>query len=171
MQGWDREGPKHKGPWHTEKLNDLHHLLTHRIKGEVKVLVSPVWFIVTPCTVTRQAPLWNSPGKNTGVGSHSLLQGIFPIQGLSLSLLHCRWILYQLSHQGSSNQGDANFQDIPRSKFWWSMPVPAPSVTKRGIVGALHSEGVLLFCLVAKSSLNLRGLGLSKDLWWAKRIS
>ena len=37
---------------------------------------------------------WNSPGKNTGVGSHSLLQGIFPTQGLNLCLLHCRWIFY-----------------------------------------------------------------------------
>ena len=37
---------------------------------------------------------WNSPGKNTGVGSHSLLQGIFPAQGLNLGLLHGRWILY-----------------------------------------------------------------------------
>ena len=33
---------------------------------------------------------WNSPGKNTGVRSHSLLQGTFPTQGLSLGLLHCR---------------------------------------------------------------------------------
>ena len=39
--------------------------------------------------------------KNTGVGSLSLLQGIFPTQELNWSLLHCRWILYQLSHQGS----------------------------------------------------------------------
>ena len=45
--------------------------------------------------------LWNSPGQNTGVGSLSLLQGIFPTQGLNSGLLHCRWILYQLSHQGS----------------------------------------------------------------------
>ena len=44
---------------------------------------------------------WNSPGKNTGVGSHSLLQGIFPTQGSKPSLLHCRQILYCLSHQGS----------------------------------------------------------------------
>ena len=43
----------------------------------------------------------DSPGKNTGVGCHALLQGIFPNQGLSPSLLHCRWILYSLSHQGS----------------------------------------------------------------------
>ena len=41
---------------------------------------------------------WNSPGQNTGVGSLSLCQGIFPIQGLNPGLLHCRWILYQLSH-------------------------------------------------------------------------
>ena len=44
---------------------------------------------------------WNSPGQNTGVDSHSLLQGIFPTQGSNPGLLHCRWILYQLSHQGS----------------------------------------------------------------------
>ena len=36
-----------------------------------------------------------------GVGSLSLLQGIFPIQGLNPDLLHCRRILYQLSHRGS----------------------------------------------------------------------
>ena len=44
---------------------------------------------------------WNSPGKNTGVGSHSLLQRIFLTQGSNLGLLYCRQILYSLSHQGS----------------------------------------------------------------------
>ena len=44
---------------------------------------------------------WNSPGQNAGLGSCSLLQGIFPNQGSNLGLPHCRWILYQLSHQGS----------------------------------------------------------------------
>ena len=44
---------------------------------------------------------WNSPGQNTGVGTLSLLQGIFPTQGLNLGLPHCRRILYQLSHKGS----------------------------------------------------------------------
>ena len=44
---------------------------------------------------------WNSPGQNTGVGSLSLLQGIFPTQGSNPGLLHCRRILYQLSHKGS----------------------------------------------------------------------
>ena len=41
----------------------------------------------------------DSPGQNTGVGSLSLLQGIFPNQGLNWGLLHCWWILYQLSYQ------------------------------------------------------------------------
>ena len=36
---------------------------------------------------------WNSPGQNTGVGSRSLLQGIFPTQGSNPGLPHCRWIL------------------------------------------------------------------------------
>ena len=42
---------------------------------------------------------WTSLGQNTGMGSCFLLQGIFPTQGLNPGLLHCRWILYQLSHQ------------------------------------------------------------------------
>ena len=43
----------------------------------------------------------DSPGKNTGVGCHALLQGIFPTQGSNPGLPHCRWSLYCLSHQGS----------------------------------------------------------------------
>ena len=43
----------------------------------------------------------NSPGKNTGVGCHFLLQGIFPTQGSNPSPLHCRQIRYRLSHLGS----------------------------------------------------------------------
>ena len=42
----------------------------------------------------------DSPGKNTGAGCQSLLQGNFPSQGLNWGLLHCRQILYHLSHQG-----------------------------------------------------------------------
>ena len=52
------------------------------------------------CDPMEYSP-WNSPGQNTGVGSLSLLQGMFPTQGLNPGLPHCRQILYQLSHQGS----------------------------------------------------------------------
>ena len=45
--------------------------------------------------------LFRSPGKNTGVGSCPRLQGIFPTQGSNSGFLHCRQILYGLSHQGS----------------------------------------------------------------------
>ena len=44
---------------------------------------------------------WNSPGQNTGEGSLSLLQRIFPTQGSNPGLLHCGQILYQLSHKES----------------------------------------------------------------------
>ena len=43
----------------------------------------------------------DSSEKNTGVGCHAFLQGIFPTQGLNPGLPHCRWILYHLSYQGS----------------------------------------------------------------------
>ena len=41
---------------------------------------------------------WNSPGQNTGVGSLSHFQRIFPTHRSNPGLLHCRWILYQMSH-------------------------------------------------------------------------
>ena len=48
---------------------------------------------------------WSSPGQNTGVGSLSLLQGIFPTQGSNPGLPHCRRILYQPSHKGRPKLG------------------------------------------------------------------
>ena len=50
---------------------------------------------------TRLLCPWNSPGKNGGVDCSSLLQRIFPTQGQNQGFLHCRQILYHLSHQGS----------------------------------------------------------------------
>ena len=53
---------------------------------------------------TRLLCPWNSPGKNTAMGCHALLQGIFPIQVSNSHLLHCRWIPYPLSHLRSPKQ-------------------------------------------------------------------
>ena len=66
-----------------------------------------------PWTVACQAPLFmgDSPGKNTGVGFHVLLQGIFPTQESNLALLHCRQILYCPSSQGSP-KGCGLHQDL-----------------------------------------------------------
>ena len=63
---------------------------------------------------------WNSPGQNTGVGSCSLLQGIFPTQGSNPGLPHCRRILYCLSHQVS-----------PRILEWVAWPVSRGSSQPR----------------------------------------
>ena len=63
--------------------------------NHVRLFVTP-W--LEPARFLRP---WESPGRNTGVGCHFLLQGIFVPQGSSLGLLHCRWILHCLSHQGS----------------------------------------------------------------------
>ena len=71
-------------------------------KVKVKVLVTQLCSIL--CDLSRPSRLlcpWNSPGQNTGVGSHFLLQGIFPTWASNLGLLHCRQILYLLSRQGS----------------------------------------------------------------------
>ena len=54
------------------------------------------------CNLPGSSVHGDSPGKNTGVGCHALLQGIFPTQGSNLVLPYCRWILYCLSHQGST---------------------------------------------------------------------
>ena len=59
--------------------------------------LSRVWLFMTPRTIYSP---WNYPGQNTGVGSHSICQGIFPAQVLNPGLLHCSWFLYQLSHKG-----------------------------------------------------------------------
>ena len=67
---------------------------------------------------------WNSLGQNTGVGSLSLLQGIFPTQGLNPGLPHCRQILYQLSHKGS-----------PRILEWVAYPFSNRSSQPRNRTG------------------------------------
>ena len=50
---------------------------------------------------TRGLHPWDFPNKNTGLGSHFLLLGIFTTQGSNLGLLHYRQILYQLSYEGN----------------------------------------------------------------------
>ena len=56
-----------------------------------------------------------SPGKNTGEGCHTFLQGILPTEGSNPGLPHCRQILYQLSHLGSPGQGGTELF----FKFFW----------------------------------------------------
>ena len=61
---------------------------------------------------------WSSPGQDTGVGSLSLLQGIFTTQGSNPGLLHCRRIPYQLSHQGSPRTLERVAYPFSRGPSW-----------------------------------------------------
>ena len=60
----------------------------------------------------------DSPGKNTGVGCHFLLQGIFPTQGSNPCVLHCRWTLCPLSHQGSKCRSSGIFHGDSLLEKW-----------------------------------------------------
>ena len=53
------------------------------------------------CSLPCSSVHGDSPGKESGEGCHFLLQGIFSTQGSNLGLLHCAWILYHVSYQGS----------------------------------------------------------------------
>ena len=74
---------------------------------------------------------WNSPGQNTGVGSLSLLQGIFPTQGSNSGLPHCGQILNQLSHEGS-----------PRILEWVAYPFSSGSFQPRNRTGVSCIAGI-----------------------------
>ena len=87
----------------------------------VVYLLSHAQLLATPWTVACQAPCpMDFLGKNIGVGYHLLLQGIFPIQGLNLGLLHCRQIFHQLNYQELFlEEGMAMYSSI----LAWRIPI------------------------------------------------
>ena len=97
-----------------------------------------------------------TPGRNTGVGSLSLFQGIFPAQGSNPGLPHCGWILYQLSHKGSS-----------RILEWVAYPFSRGSSLPRNrtgvscIVEGLHCRRILYQLSYQGNSYVLIILGLN----------
>ena len=84
--------------------NELDFPFMANIGRSCTCMLSCVWLFVTLWTVAaRLLCSWNFSGKNTGVGCHFLLQGIFPAQESNPCLLylqHCRWIPYLLRHSG-----------------------------------------------------------------------
>ena len=76
---------------------------------------------------------WSSPGQNTGVGNLSLLQGIFPTQGVNPAPPYCRQIRYQLSHKGS-----------PRILEWVAYPFSSISSWPRNWTGVFCIAGGFL---------------------------
>ena len=75
----------------------------------------------------------NSPGQNPGVGSLSLLQGIFPTQGSNSGLPHCRQILHQLNHKG-----------CPRILEWGAYPFSSGSSRPRNQTGVSCIAGTFV---------------------------
>ena len=101
---WKDGGARSLAKWRSTAVSPFlchDRSVSSEVGGIVKVKVTQS--CPTLCDPWDFSP-WNSPGQNSGVGrvgSLSLLQGIFPTQGLNPGLPHCRRILYQLSHQGS----------------------------------------------------------------------
>ena len=72
------------------------------------------------CSWSGSSVLGNSPQKNTGMGWHALLQGLFLTQEWNQGLPRCRRILYQVSHQGSPlNNKFGNHKDVQWSLYQW----------------------------------------------------
>ena len=94
----------------------------------------------------------NSPGQNTGVGSLSLLQGIFPTQGSNQGLLLCRQIHYQLSHSGS-----------PRILEWVASPFSSRSSWPRDWTGVSCIAGRFFTNLAIREAQRTTTLSKNMD--------
>ena len=107
----------------------------------------------------------NSLGQNTGVGSLSLLQGIFPNQGSNAGLLHCRRILYQLSHKGS-----------PRILEWVAYPFSSRSSQPRNptrvscIAGGFFTNWAIRKVLLRRRNWNKSPPALPLDILYPSRM-
>ena len=99
---------------------------------------------------------WNSPGQNTGVGSLSLLQGIFPTQGSSPGLLHCGQILYQLSHKGS-----------PRILEWVAYPFSDRSSWPRNQTGVSWIAGRFFSSWATREALATTEALTARHCWYS----
>ena len=87
-----------------KKRNECNQVFSWHLKCSVLWLVAqlcPTLCDPMDCSPPGSSVDGDSPGKNTGVDSLSLLQRIFLTQELNCGLLPCRWILYQVSYQGS----------------------------------------------------------------------
>ena len=104
---------------------------------------------------TRFLCPWNSPGKTTGVGSHSLLQGIFLTQEVNMSLPHCRQILDHLDHL--SHQGIVSVLKPFGNFFFFSVLVLLllDFFTLWWDPGKMHQKGKWVECLCPHSSIGL----------------
>ena len=88
---------------------------------------------------------WNSPGQNTGAGSLSLLQGIFPTQVLNPDLPHCRQILYQLSHKERPRILERVTYSFSRRSSWPKNPIGSAALQVDSLPAELSGKLVFFF--------------------------
>ena len=94
---------------------------------------------------------WNSSGKNTGVGCHSLLQGIFPTQGLNPGFPHCRQILYHLSSSLQFSHSVVSDSLQPHEPQHARPPCPSPPVA----LNAQRAWNLFLLCVFSSPTILL----------------
>ena len=85
----------------------------------------------------------NSPGQNTGVANHSLLQRIFLTQGSNQGHLHCGWILYHLSRQGAQEHGSGEPVPSPGDLPDPEIRLGSPALQPRRALHQLNHQGAL----------------------------
>ena len=107
----------------------------------------------TDCSPPGSSVHEDSPGKNTAVGCHFLLQGIFPSQGLNPGLPHCQCILYCLRYQGS-----------PKLSEWVAYPFSRESSWPRNGIGVSCMTGEFFY------QLNYQGIPTQCNGTWQKGI-
>ena len=133
-------------------------LVKHDLSCLCLVTQSHLWLFATLCSSPWNCP-WNSPGKDSGVGSHSLLQGILPTQELNPGLLHGRQILNHLSYQGSPimcvyliHLVWLSFMKVFFPDFSWD---PSPLLVNDALPCILHFSLIAASVLLADLSGNI----------------
>ena len=116
---------------------DTHFHLLHKVNEVLVAQSCPTLCDPMDCSPAGSSVLGIFPGKNIGVGSHFLLQGIFPTQGSNPGLLHCRQILHCLIYEGSP-------AFIPRNKHLLISWLQSPSAV---ILETKKTKSVTVFSL------------------------
>ena len=114
-------------------------VLSHSVTQSCPTLCDPM-----DCSLPGSSVHGDSPGKNTGMGCHALLQAIFPTQRSNPGRLHCTWILYHLSHQES-----------PRILEWVACPFSSRSSQPGNRTGVSCNCRRILHKLSYQRSLSL----------------
>ena len=127
------------------------------------------------CSLPVSSVHGDSPGQNPGLDCHALLQGIFPTQELNPGLLHCRQILYSLSHQGSPRILEWVTYPFSRGTSWPRNWTRISSIAVRFFTSwatreALNWSTRLYWCLLKRQLISYFSTPFSKGSRCSSRI-